>query len=198
MDVRSPDAASIVDTAALTTAETVVWAGLSPDAAARHANPRMLEVTPDEVLADARAVLARMMHNAPPVPKTGVQAQRIIATTSCPTGIAHTFMAAEALTQAARDPFRVIPALVVGSACAGALSMLVGVELRGPHGGAFVLPIPNAATHLGGYVAALVAGTVVTAVPLAVMKRRVAEAPEMAPDVKEAVHIARLLCLKNA
>ncbi|WP_343659266.1 hypothetical protein, partial [Ralstonia sp.] len=42
--------------------------------------------------------------------------------------------------------------------------------------------------HLGGYVAALVAGTVVTAVPLAVMKRRVAEAPEMAPDVKEAVH----------
>ncbi|MCT7329527.1 hypothetical protein [Ralstonia mojiangensis] len=52
--------------------------------------------------------------------------------------------------------------------------------------------------HLGGYVAALVAGTVVTAVPLAVMKRRVAEAPEMAPDVKEAVHIARLLCLKNA
>ncbi len=53
--------------------------------------------------------------------------------------------------------------------------MLCGAERRVPHGGAFVLPIPNAVTHLGGYVAALVAGTVVTAVLLAVMKRRVAE-----------------------
>ena len=42
VDVRGPDAASVVDTAALTTAEAVVWAGLSPNEAARHANPRML------------------------------------------------------------------------------------------------------------------------------------------------------------
>ncbi|MGN6138877.1 MAG: PTS fructose transporter subunit IIC [Ralstonia sp.] len=101
VDVRGPDTASVVDTAVLATADAVVWAGLSPDAAARHANPRTLEVTLDEVLADARAVLARMMLNAPPAPKAGTQAQRIVAITSCPTGIAHTFMAAEALTQAA-------------------------------------------------------------------------------------------------
>ncbi|ENZ76518.1 MULTISPECIES: fructose-specific PTS transporter subunit EIIC [Ralstonia] len=101
VDVRGPDTVSVVDTAALATAEAVVWAGLVPDAAARHANPRTLEVTLDEVLADARAVLARMIGNAPPVPKAGAQAQRIVAITSCPTGIAHTFMAAEALTQAA-------------------------------------------------------------------------------------------------
>ncbi|ANJ73719.1 fructose-specific PTS transporter subunit EIIC [Ralstonia insidiosa] len=86
------------------------------------------------------------------------------------------FISEGAIPYAARDPLRVIPALVVGSACAGALSMLFGVELRVPHGGAFVLPIPNAVTHLGGYVIALVAGTVITTVLLAVMKRRVAEA----------------------
>lgn len=86
------------------------------------------------------------------------------------------FISEGAIPYAARDPLRVIPALVIGSACAGALSMLFGVELRVPHGGAFVLPIPNAVTHLGGYVIALVAGTVITAVLLAVMKRRVAEA----------------------
>ncbi|CAH0439690.1 PTS fructose transporter subunit IIC [Ralstonia pseudosolanacearum] len=84
------------------------------------------------------------------------------------------FISEGAIPYAARDPLRVIPALVLGSACAGALSMLFGVELRVPHGGAFVLPIPNAVTHLGGYVVALVAGTVLTAVLLALLKRRVA------------------------
>ncbi|MHA6880494.1 PTS fructose transporter subunit IIC [Ralstonia pseudosolanacearum] len=84
------------------------------------------------------------------------------------------FISEGAIPYAARDPLRVIPALVIGSACAGALSMLFGVELRVPHGGAFVLPIPNAVTHLGGYMVALVAGTVLTAVLLALLKRRVA------------------------
>ena len=39
-----------------------------------------------------------------------------------------------------------------------------------PHGGVFVLPIPNAVTHLGGYVIAMVAGTIVTAVLLRIVK----------------------------
>lgn len=116
VDVRGPDTLSVVNASALATADAVVWAGVTPDHAERQANPRTIEVTLDEVLDDARTVLARMMQGTPatpPAPNTaahaapqattqaGMQAARIVAITSCPTGIAHTFMAAEALTQAA-------------------------------------------------------------------------------------------------
>ncbi len=56
VDVRSPDTLPTVDTKALSTADAVVWAGVSPDNAARQANPRTIEVTIDEVLDNARAV----------------------------------------------------------------------------------------------------------------------------------------------
>jgi len=62
---------------------------------------------------------------------------------------------------------------MAGSATAGAISMAFGVELRVPHGGIFVLPIPGAVTHLGGYALALVAGTLVSAVLVGVIKRPV-------------------------
>ncbi|QUP52760.1 PTS fructose transporter subunit EIIBC [Ralstonia syzygii] len=101
VDVRTPDTLSAVAATALATADAVVWAGVTPDAAARQANPRMIEVALDDVLADARAVLARMLGSHPAQPAAAAQDQRLIAITSCPTGIAHTFMAAEALTQAA-------------------------------------------------------------------------------------------------
>ncbi|RAI60921.1 PTS fructose transporter subunit IIC [Roseicella frigidaeris] len=81
------------------------------------------------------------------------------------------FISEGAIPFAAKDPLRVIPALVLGSAVAGAISMAVGAELRVPHGGVFVLPIPNAVTHLGGYVVALLAGTVVTALAVRLFKR---------------------------
>ena len=80
------------------------------------------------------------------------------------------FITEGAIPFAARDPFRVIPSLMVGSAVAGVISMLVGAELHVPHGGVFVLMIPNAVTHLVGYLVALVAGTVVTAVLLRIVK----------------------------
>ncbi|NOG71590.1 PTS fructose transporter subunit IIC [Roseicella sp. DB1501] len=81
------------------------------------------------------------------------------------------FISEGAIPFAAKDPLRVIPALVLGSAVAGAISMAVGAELRVPHGGVFVLPIPNAVSHLGGYVVALLAGTVVTALAVRLFKR---------------------------
>ena len=65
----------------------------------------------------------------------------------------------------------VIPALVAGSALAGAISMAAGCELRVPHGGVFVLPIPNAVTNLGMYLVALAAGTALTAVALGFVTR---------------------------
>ncbi|GAB3125661.1 fructose-specific PTS transporter subunit EIIC [Novispirillum itersonii] len=84
------------------------------------------------------------------------------------------FITEGAIPFAAKDPLRVIPALIAGSALAGAISMAFAVELKVPHGGIFVLPIPNAVTHLGGYVLALVAGTVVTAVLLRLLKKKAA------------------------
>jgi PTS system fructose-specific IIC component len=81
------------------------------------------------------------------------------------------FITEGAIPFAARDPFRVIPSLMVGSAVAGALSMAVGAELKVPHGGIFVLPIPNAVTHLGVYTLALVIGTLVTTAMLRILKK---------------------------
>ncbi|CAO3426880.1 fructose-specific PTS transporter subunit EIIC [Azospirillum doebereinerae] len=88
------------------------------------------------------------------------------------------FITEGAIPFAARDPFRVIPALVAGAALTGAISMAIGAELKVPHGGVFVLPIPNAVTQLGGYIVALVVGTVVTAVALRVLKKPVTVAVE--------------------
>ncbi|HDS1213932.1 TPA: PTS fructose transporter subunit EIIBC [Stenotrophomonas maltophilia] len=83
------------------------------------------------------------------------------------------FVTEGAIPYAARDPLRTIPALILGSAVAGAISMAAGVELKVPHGGVFVLPIPNAVTHLGVYLLALLAGVAVTAVALRILKKPV-------------------------
>ncbi|MBB5863524.1 fructose-specific PTS transporter subunit EIIC [Xanthomonas sp. 3058] len=85
------------------------------------------------------------------------------------------FVTEGAIPYAARDPLRTIPALMIGSAVAGAISMTAGAELKAPHGGIFVLLIPNAVTHLANYVLALVVGVVVTAVALRLLKKPVAD-----------------------
>jgi PTS system fructose-specific IIC component len=51
--------------------------------------------------------------------------------------------------------------------------MASSVELKVPHGGIFVLPIPNAVTHLAMYVVAIAAGTIVTALAVGLLKRPV-------------------------
>lgn len=83
------------------------------------------------------------------------------------------FVTEGAIPYAARDPFRVIPALMAGSALTGAISLAAGVELRVPHGGIFVLPIPGAVTHLAVYAIAIVAGAVASAVLLGLLKKPV-------------------------
>jgi PTS system fructose-specific IIC component len=85
------------------------------------------------------------------------------------------FITEGAIPFAAKDPLRVIPSLIVGSAITGALSMLFGCTLRAPHGGVFVLAIPNAVGHLLLYIAAIAAGTVVTALMLMLLKKPVVE-----------------------
>ncbi len=72
------------------------------------------------------------------------------------------FISEGAIPFAARDPMRVIPACMAGGALTGALSMLIGAKLMAPHGGIFVLAIPNAITHPLLYLIAIIAGTLVT------------------------------------
>lgn len=81
------------------------------------------------------------------------------------------FISEGAIPFAAKDPFRVIPASIAGGALTGALSMYFGCKLMAPHGGLFVLLIPNAINHAALYLLAIVAGSVLTGVVYALIKR---------------------------
>ncbi|POD76195.1 PTS fructose transporter subunit IIBC [Pseudomonas syringae group genomosp. 3] len=81
------------------------------------------------------------------------------------------FISEGAIPFAAKDPLRVIPASVVGGALTGALSMYFGCKLMAPHGGLFVMLIPNAINHALLYLLAIVAGSVLTGVVYALIKR---------------------------
>jgi PTS system fructose-specific IIC component len=87
------------------------------------------------------------------------------------------FITEGAIPFAARDPLRVIPALMIGSAVAGAISMAAGCLLRAPHGGLFVLFIPNAVVNLPMYLVAILAGTAVSTGLLGLLKKPVLETP---------------------
>lgn len=72
---------------------------------------------------------------------------------------------------AAKDPMRVILACMVGGALTDALSMLFGCELMAPHGGLFVLFIPPAISNVMMYIVAIAAGSLLTGVSYAMLKR---------------------------
>ena len=80
------------------------------------------------------------------------------------------FITEGAIPYAAADPTRVLPSCIVGSAVAGALSMLFGCTLMAPHGGIFVVPVVGNAWM---YLIALVVGTAVSTVLLGVLKKKV-------------------------
>ncbi len=78
------------------------------------------------------------------------------------------FISEGAIPYAAKDPLRVIPSCIVGSAVAGALSMAFGCTLRAPHGGIFVFPVVGNAFL---YIVALLAGSVAGALILTMLKK---------------------------
>ncbi|OOE41589.1 PTS fructose transporter subunit EIIBC [Salinivibrio kushneri] len=80
------------------------------------------------------------------------------------------FISEGAIPFAAKDPMRVIPSCIAGGALTGAISMLIGAKLMAPHGGLFVLLIPNAISPVFMYLAAIAAGTLVTGLVYAVLK----------------------------
>jgi fructose PTS system EIIBC or EIIC component len=81
------------------------------------------------------------------------------------------FITEGAIPFAVKDPLRVIPSCIAGSAVAGGLSMLFGCTLRAPHGGIFVLAIPNAVGNGGLYIVAIALGSLITAIVVTQLKR---------------------------
>jgi PTS system fructose-specific IIC component len=81
------------------------------------------------------------------------------------------FISEGAIPFAAHDPLRVIPCCMAGGALTGALSMLFGAQLLAPHGGLFVLLIPGAISPVLLYLVAIAAGTAVTGISYAFLKK---------------------------
>jgi PTS system fructose-specific IIC component len=86
------------------------------------------------------------------------------------------FITEGAIPFAARDPVHVIPALVVGSATAGAISLGLDAATVVPHGGIFDLFVPGAVDNALAWLLAIVVGTLVTTAVLFVTKRPLAGA----------------------
>ena len=82
------------------------------------------------------------------------------------------FITEGAIPYAAADPLHVIPALMVGSGVAGALSMAFKCTLMAPHGGIFVFPVVG---NVAMYLVSLVVGSAVGCLLLGVLKKNVEE-----------------------
>lgn len=79
------------------------------------------------------------------------------------------FISEGAIPFAASDPVRVLPSCIIGSAIAGALSAAFGCTSPAPHGGFWVIGIIGNPIM---YVVALVAGSVIGAVILSLLKKK--------------------------
>lgn len=96
------------------------------------------------------------------------------------------FISEGAIPFAAADPLRVIPASMLGGAVTGALSMWLGVQSFAPHGGFFVF---FAIEPFWGFVLALVAGTVVSALAIVALKKFARKRPAVAVDTATSVTV---------
>lgn len=114
-------------------------------------------MVPPLAMALASTVLARDLF--PPVERENGKAAWLLGAS---------FISEGAIPFAAADPLRVIPASMVGGALTGALIMAFGVESLAPHGGIFVL---FAIDPIWGFLVALAAGTVVSALAVVALKK---------------------------
>ncbi|WP_163539954.1 fructose-specific PTS transporter subunit EIIC [Gracilibacillus sp. YIM 98692] len=79
------------------------------------------------------------------------------------------FITEGAIPFAAADPGRVIPSIIVGSAIAGALSLVFGIGLPAPHGGLFVIPTVEGSAIM--YIIAILIGSIVSALMIGLWKK---------------------------
>ena len=82
------------------------------------------------------------------------------------------FITEGAIPFAASDPLHVLPACIIGSGIAGALSEVFHCTLMAPHGGIFVFPVVG---NWFLYLVALAAGSIVGAIILSLLKKKVVE-----------------------
>jgi fructose PTS system EIIBC or EIIC component len=109
VEVHDPKAiGSPLTPAQIANADLVVVVKTGPLSLQRFVGKRVAQSTPSEALLDPEAFLRgaaeaatelQAADDAEPTPATGKP--KLVAITACPTGVAHTFMAAEALQQAA-------------------------------------------------------------------------------------------------
>jgi PTS system fructose-specific IIC component len=91
------------------------------------------------------------------------------------------FITEGAIPFAAADPLRVIPAIMLGSAVTGGLSQAFDVAVRAPHGGIFVI---FAVSNILAYVGALIAGVLVGAAAVIVLKSLGKKDPDVEAEAK--------------
>ncbi len=120
-------------------------------------------MVPPLAMALASTVLARRLFS--PVERENGKA-------AWPLGLA--FISEGAIPFAAADPFRVIPASMIGGAITGVLSMLFGVTSRAPHGGVFVF---FALDPFWAFLLSLAIGTVVSALVVVALKKWARRSP---------------------
>ncbi|WP_214468112.1 PTS fructose transporter subunit IIABC [Microbacterium flavescens] len=114
-------------------------------------------MVPPLAMALASTVIARDLF--PPVERENGKAAWLLGAA---------FISEGAIPFAAADPLRVIPASLVGGAVTGGLSMALAVQSLAPHGGAFVF---FAISPFWGFLVAIAAGTVVTALVVVALKK---------------------------
>lgn len=95
-------------------------------------------------------------------------------------GISALFMGLIGITEGAipfavKDPKRVLPAIIIGSAVGGALGMMNGVEALVPHGGPIILPVVNGKVW---FILAMLIGTLVSVAILHFTKPTIDETDE--------------------
>ncbi len=134
-------------------------------------------MVPPLAMALASTVLARPLF--PPVERENGKAAWLLGAA---------FISEGAIPFAAADPLRVIPASMLGGAVTGALSMAFAVESLAPHGGIFVFFAIN---PIWGFLVALAAGTVVSALAVIALKKWVGRAElEQAEAIADAEPVA--------
>ena len=92
------------------------------------------------------------------------------------------FITEGAIPFAAADPLRIIPPSMVGGAVTGALSMVMHVGSKAPHGGIFVF---FAIDNFLGFLIAILAGAIVTCAGVLALKQMAANKKAAAGDVAE-------------
>jgi len=106
-------------------------------------------------------------------PKKFTRTEKDTAITAFPMGLC--FITEGVLPFAAADPARFIPASMIGSAVAGGIAVAAGVESVAGHGGIFVVPMMKNPVW---FLIAFIAGSVVTGVIYAFIKKPAEEAKE--------------------